>query len=255
MEKTRLRQKIDKHFNENELRDLCFELDIDYDALAGDQKSAKVRELVSYFERRGSLSELIQTCHNSRPQIFGKAVDNEKSIQSVFFVGKPSVGIATILRTLTKSRFVIRNNNLFPIVSTYQEGDRRWVYAPGVIRTNPEFATRLVEETSLLCLVIDGEPTGGELKLFNLLNLKVPNVTKIVFINKWDICERTMTREDQTKLKYTILGKMGKFVELEDIVYGFALQYNPETDLMEENIPQALQSLLNHKLDSSIGLE
>jgi hypothetical protein len=38
-------------FNANELRDLCFDLGIDYEDLPRAQKSARVRELVSYYSR------------------------------------------------------------------------------------------------------------------------------------------------------------------------------------------------------------
>ncbi len=53
-----LRQSLVESFDDNELRDLCFDLRIDYESLSGEGKSAKARELVTYCERHKRLDEL-----------------------------------------------------------------------------------------------------------------------------------------------------------------------------------------------------
>jgi hypothetical protein len=60
MDRTDLLKWIREKFNDNELRDLCFELDIDYESLPGEGKAAKVRELVTYCQRRDRLVDLEQ---------------------------------------------------------------------------------------------------------------------------------------------------------------------------------------------------
>jgi hypothetical protein len=62
-------RKLDKHFNQNELRDLAFQLGIDYDGLPGDGKADKARELVQYLERRGRSPELAAICLQQRPNV------------------------------------------------------------------------------------------------------------------------------------------------------------------------------------------
>jgi hypothetical protein len=62
-------RKLDKHFNQNELRDLAFQLGIDYDGLPGDGKADKARELVQYLERRGRSPELVAICLQQRPNV------------------------------------------------------------------------------------------------------------------------------------------------------------------------------------------
>lgn len=57
------------YFNEEELRDLCFQLGIDYETLPGDSKTIKVRELVAYHERRNRIESLSQVCHQLRPNV------------------------------------------------------------------------------------------------------------------------------------------------------------------------------------------
>ena len=65
----KLRQLIIYCFDINELRDLCFELAVDYDALPGESKADKARELVAYFQRpKRSTDELIQACVRFRPK-------------------------------------------------------------------------------------------------------------------------------------------------------------------------------------------
>jgi len=67
MDLPQLRDFITRYFNDSELRDLCFDLGIEYENLGGDNKSAKARELVAYCQRHGRLTELEDTCCRLRP--------------------------------------------------------------------------------------------------------------------------------------------------------------------------------------------
>lgn len=53
-------------FNLDEMRTLCFELNIDFDDIAGSGKSAKARELVLYMQRRGQLERLYEAIQKAR---------------------------------------------------------------------------------------------------------------------------------------------------------------------------------------------
>ena len=64
-----LRKKLVDRLNEQELRDLCFDLRVDYEALPAEGKAGKARELVSYLERRGRIPELIKKCSALRPDV------------------------------------------------------------------------------------------------------------------------------------------------------------------------------------------
>ena len=59
MLRVNLRDNIDRHFDDSELRSLCFDLGVDYDDLSGLSKADKARELVAYCERRGRTKDLI----------------------------------------------------------------------------------------------------------------------------------------------------------------------------------------------------
>jgi hypothetical protein len=67
MDLPQLRDFITRNFNDSELRDLCFDLGIEYENLGGDNKSAKARELVAYCQRHTRLGELEATCRRLRP--------------------------------------------------------------------------------------------------------------------------------------------------------------------------------------------
>jgi formylglycine-generating enzyme required for sulfatase activity len=67
--RVKLRRNLVEHFNDSELRTLCFDLDVNYDALAGLGTVDKARELIAYLERRGRISELVETCQRLRPHV------------------------------------------------------------------------------------------------------------------------------------------------------------------------------------------
>ena len=64
--RTELHKILITYFNESELRDLCFRLDIDYEELPGSTKSDKARELITYAERNGRYEELVRLVQPSR---------------------------------------------------------------------------------------------------------------------------------------------------------------------------------------------
>ncbi|MCI0399092.1 MAG: toll/interleukin-1 receptor domain-containing protein [Chloroflexi bacterium] len=72
-ERVRLQDVLVRYFNDSELRDLCFELSVEYEELPGEGKRDKARELVAYFERRrpGGVQTLAEYVRGKRPQAFG----------------------------------------------------------------------------------------------------------------------------------------------------------------------------------------
>jgi hypothetical protein len=68
-----LRTFIYLYFNDSELRDLYFDLDVDYDSLPGAGKRDKAREIVAFCKRHSKLSRLIELCQAERPKAFSEA--------------------------------------------------------------------------------------------------------------------------------------------------------------------------------------
>lgn len=54
-----LRERITAVMNDNELRNFCQKLGVDYENLAGETKDGKARELIGWMQRRGRLPELV----------------------------------------------------------------------------------------------------------------------------------------------------------------------------------------------------
>ncbi len=67
--RTKLRQSLVTAFNLSELRDLCFDMNVDYESLSGDNKADKARELVAYCERRQIIPDLVAKCKELRPKV------------------------------------------------------------------------------------------------------------------------------------------------------------------------------------------
>lgn len=79
MNRGKLRQLLDDHFNENELRDLCFDLGIDYENLPPGAKKDKARELILAVEKAARFPELFNWVKSHRPaaawdEVLGTAV-------------------------------------------------------------------------------------------------------------------------------------------------------------------------------------
>jgi hypothetical protein len=64
-----LRDNIDTYFNQEQLHNLIFDLEIDYEDIPGETKGAKARELVDYCRRLGKMPELIDRLSQLRPAI------------------------------------------------------------------------------------------------------------------------------------------------------------------------------------------
>ena len=64
-----LRRALDDGYNADELRDLCFELGIDYEDLPGETQSAKARELVLFAKRHNLMAQLVAVVMAVRPHL------------------------------------------------------------------------------------------------------------------------------------------------------------------------------------------
>jgi Effector-associated domain 7/TIR domain len=67
--RAKLRENLVDDFSDGDLHDLCFDMEIDYESLPGQGKSAKARELIAYCERRGRLPELVAKLYKLRPNV------------------------------------------------------------------------------------------------------------------------------------------------------------------------------------------
>jgi cellulose biosynthesis protein BcsQ len=66
---TKLRSLLVEYFNEEELRDLCFTMGIDYESLPGEGMKGKTREILTFLERHNRIPELVEVVRDSRPDL------------------------------------------------------------------------------------------------------------------------------------------------------------------------------------------
>jgi hypothetical protein len=67
IDQAQLHKMLIDSFSEDELKDICLALGVDYENLPGDAKAAIAREMILHFQREGRLAELAQRCAELRP--------------------------------------------------------------------------------------------------------------------------------------------------------------------------------------------
>ncbi len=72
---TKLRSLLVEYFNEEELRDLCFTMGIDYESLPGEGMKGKTREILTFLERHNRIPELVEVVRDSRPDLDWEELD------------------------------------------------------------------------------------------------------------------------------------------------------------------------------------
>jgi hypothetical protein len=63
------REALMRHFNMEELATMCFDLGIDDETLSRETKGAFVRDLITHFEAKARLAQLIAECKRLRPEV------------------------------------------------------------------------------------------------------------------------------------------------------------------------------------------
>lgn len=123
-----------------------------------------------------------------------------------------------------------------------------WVLVdvPGILgeKVNEEVALTEAKKAHGHIFVVEEEPYSYEIELFRVVHKALPDTPKIVFVNKADRMDR-LPRKDREIVKSRIEQKMGEFVRSpSEIVYGSAMLYDPEGDVMvRQSLPQLLDKM------------
>lgn len=83
-------------FSEQDLRDLCFDLRVDYENLPGQSKKDKTRELIIFFDRRRRMTVLITAFREHRPHVSLDEIELE--VEDEVMVAEP-IGIPAMVLT------------------------------------------------------------------------------------------------------------------------------------------------------------
>jgi hypothetical protein len=118
-----LRAIIDS-FGENDLRDLCFDLRLDYENLAGQAKKDKARELVIHFDRRNRINVLVTAFREARPKVKLEAIVVDEFDEDPASA-RIDMGSADILPAQDKSNTMIASKSFGAIVRMLSRADVR----------------------------------------------------------------------------------------------------------------------------------
>jgi hypothetical protein len=72
VDRVKLRRLIEGAFSTSELNDLCFDLGIDHENVPGEERSARVRELIRYCERHSRIADLVRHVGSLRPHLMAQ---------------------------------------------------------------------------------------------------------------------------------------------------------------------------------------
>ena len=118
---SQLRQNIIDRFSDEELRDLCVDLGIDYESLPAQGKAGKARELVAYCERRGRIPELKRRVEAG---LLGTQPTTPLSSQPSQAAGTPSgEGVDVLLFTVTP----VEAKAVFDVFTPGQKKQRKFI--------------------------------------------------------------------------------------------------------------------------------
>lgn len=120
----KLLRAINDSFSEDDLRDLCFDLQLDYENLEGSVKKAKARELILHFDRRKRINVLVAAFFELRPNIDIDAIilteEDEDPTAS-----RLEIHTADILPQQDKSNTMIASKSFSAIVRMLSRADVR----------------------------------------------------------------------------------------------------------------------------------
>ncbi|HEX6386330.1 MAG TPA: hypothetical protein VF177_16790, partial [Anaerolineae bacterium] len=64
-----LHRLLNQYFNLEEIRTLCFQMNVDYESVRGEEKPSRIRELLIALGRNGRLPELVELVRRERPRV------------------------------------------------------------------------------------------------------------------------------------------------------------------------------------------
>lgn len=143
-----LRTQITNSFDQDELRGLCFDLNVAFDNLDGKTRDTKIIALLEYCKRRGIVESLIKRCQELRPHLVWELIPTDISIQL-----QENNGLRTELDRLRNEaeKAAIHLdlptlNEILGMVSVLAEGGTNETEAGQLLREVADLRTRLREK-------------------------------------------------------------------------------------------------------------
>ena len=120
----KLLRAINDSFGENDLRDLCFDLQLDFENLPGPTKKDKARELIIHFDRRKRINVLVAAFSELRPNIDLETIAVDELDEDPT-TARIEIHTADILPQQDKSNTMIASKSFGAIVRMLSRADVR----------------------------------------------------------------------------------------------------------------------------------
>ena len=139
----KLLRALNDSFSEDDLRDLCFELQLDFENLPGTVKKDKARELIIHFDRRKRINVLVATFHELRPNVDLDSITvNEQDEDPT--TARIEIHTADILPQQDKSNTMIASKSFSAIVRMLSRADVRTAVV--TFQTDFQAASQQIEQ-------------------------------------------------------------------------------------------------------------
>ncbi len=139
----KLLRAINDSFSIDDLRDLCFELQLDFENLPGSAKKDKARELIIHFDRRKRINVLVATFCELRPNVdFESIVLDEMDEDPT--TSRIEIHTADILPQQDKSNTMIASKSFSAIVRMLSRADVRTAVV--TFQTDFQAASQQIEQ-------------------------------------------------------------------------------------------------------------
>ena len=139
----KLLRAIKDSFSEDDLRDLCFELQLDFENLPGNAKKDKARELIIHFDRRKRINVLVAAFRDARPNVDIDAIILE-DIDEDPSTARIEIFTADVLPEQDKSNTVIASKSFGAIVRMLTREDVRTAVV--TFQTDFQAASQQIEQ-------------------------------------------------------------------------------------------------------------
>jgi hypothetical protein len=88
-----LHKLMERYFNLEEIQTLCFQLNVDYDSVRGEGKSARIRHLILDMGRHGRLAQLVSLVAAERPFVSWPPVPDDLDLPAALAAADPAAQV------------------------------------------------------------------------------------------------------------------------------------------------------------------
>jgi hypothetical protein len=228
-----LQNLVVNSFNLDELNQLCFALNIDYEELPSKTKSGKVRDLLGYLSRRNQVSNLLDYCVQNRPSVQWPSISSIEPMTSIAVADRDSATLSPEQTRLFLEMMGIpanlkRNKYADTQLTVYDEiwkslfslklaGDDLWESASydNIIKFSQVLndVTHMVEEKAIFLVENDYEELKRLLNIFSayrlgklrLYEIRQYDIHQVVDYVPEDMAQRQIQENRRHKEEYEVV--------------------------------------------------